>query len=198
MRRNLKPSRINGFTLIEILITLVIMAFGLLGLAAMQVVAMKNNHSAYLRTQATTLASEYGDILRNNAAQLKQNKFGTSAADGHELNSILNKLNGTALSATATCFSSGCTASQLAETQIYNWLQTVRNTLPSSIVFSNRTGNIYTLQIIWLDDRKDDDGTAGVDINADGDTLDSVDSDNDGNVDGKETQYKVFITRFQV
>ncbi len=58
------PSK--GFTLTEVLITVVIMAIGLLGLAGMQANSLKFNHSAYLRSQATNLAYDIVDRMRAN------------------------------------------------------------------------------------------------------------------------------------
>jgi type IV pilus modification protein PilV len=47
-----------GFTLIEVLIALGILSFGLLSLAAMQVVAVRVNSSAKILTEATTLVQD--------------------------------------------------------------------------------------------------------------------------------------------
>lgn len=53
-----------GFSLLEVLVTLIIFAVGLLGLAAMQGRSLQSNHSAYMRTQATNLAYEMLDTWR--------------------------------------------------------------------------------------------------------------------------------------
>jgi len=56
----------SGFTLVEILIAIIILATGLLGLAALQVNTMKANHGALQKTQATFLAYDIVDRLRAN------------------------------------------------------------------------------------------------------------------------------------
>lgn len=56
----------RGFTLIEILITLVVLAIGALGLAALQGVSLQSGQTSYLRTQATNLAYEVTDYTRAN------------------------------------------------------------------------------------------------------------------------------------
>jgi type IV pilus modification protein PilV len=56
----------HGFTLVEVLVTVVILAVGLLGLAGLQAVSMRNNHSAYERTQAVQLAYDMADRVRAN------------------------------------------------------------------------------------------------------------------------------------
>lgn len=56
--------RQQGFTLLEVLIAMVVIAVGLLGLLAMQVYSVKGNDSAYLRSQATILAYDLVDTMR--------------------------------------------------------------------------------------------------------------------------------------
>lgn len=56
----------TGFTLIEVLISMVILALGLLGLAALQGISLKNNQDAYLYSQANALAYEMSDRIKAN------------------------------------------------------------------------------------------------------------------------------------
>lgn len=57
-------SRQQGSTLLEVLVSIIIIAFGLLGLAGLQATSVKSNHSAYLRSQATLLAYDMGERMR--------------------------------------------------------------------------------------------------------------------------------------
>ncbi len=52
--------------MIEILITLLIIAIGLLGLAALQGFSLQSSQTSYFRTQATNLAYEVTDYTRAN------------------------------------------------------------------------------------------------------------------------------------
>ncbi len=61
-----KIKHLNGFTLLEVLIALLILSIGLLGLAALQANSLKINHGALLRTQATFLTYDMMDRLRAN------------------------------------------------------------------------------------------------------------------------------------
>lgn len=56
----------QGFSLIEVLVTFVVMAIGLLGLAALQVVALKNNRTALHHSYATFYAADILDAMRAN------------------------------------------------------------------------------------------------------------------------------------
>lgn len=55
-----------GFTLIEVLITVVVMAFGLLGIAGLMLKGLSLNNSSYLRSVATQQAYDIGDRIRAN------------------------------------------------------------------------------------------------------------------------------------
>jgi len=58
----------RGFTLLEVLIAVVVLAIGLLGLAKLQTFGLHANHDAHLRTQATLLAYDITDRMRANRA----------------------------------------------------------------------------------------------------------------------------------
>jgi type IV pilus assembly protein PilV len=59
-------SRESGTTLIEVLVTLVIIAFGLLGLAGLQVRLQQTEFEAYQRTQALLLLADMADRIAVN------------------------------------------------------------------------------------------------------------------------------------
>ena len=56
-----------GFTLIEVLVSMVILALGLLGLASLQGISLKNNQDAFLFGQANALAYEMSDRIISNS-----------------------------------------------------------------------------------------------------------------------------------
>lgn len=60
----------RGLTLIEVLVTVVVLSVGLLGVAAIQSFSLQSNQAAYERTQATNLAYEFADFLRVNRAEV--------------------------------------------------------------------------------------------------------------------------------
>ena len=57
---------VGGFTLIEVLIAILVMAFGLLGFALLQTMSVRFTQSANYRTQSTNLAYEMLDQIRVN------------------------------------------------------------------------------------------------------------------------------------
>lgn len=60
--------RSHGFTLLEVLVAMLVLSIGLLGLAGLMAANMRNNHSAYHRSQATWLAYDLIDRIRVNRA----------------------------------------------------------------------------------------------------------------------------------
>jgi len=56
----------SGFTLVEVLVALLIVSIGLLGIAAMQSLALRNTGSSMERSQAVIQTYSYLDVLRAN------------------------------------------------------------------------------------------------------------------------------------
>jgi type IV pilus assembly protein PilV len=110
----MKIHRQTGFTLIEVLIAVLILGIGLLGLAGLQVNSMRNNHQAYLRSQATLLAQEMIDRMRTNRAGFEDHLY--------HLN--------TALWIDRCTDIGGCTAEQMAQHDLWQWQQSIKTIFP--------------------------------------------------------------------
>jgi type IV pilus assembly protein PilV len=132
----------SGFTLIEVLIAMVVLAVGLLGLAGLQATSLRNNQSAYNRSQATELAYELADRMRANVT-------GKAA-----YTAILPS----SATAKANCLTTtGCSPAEMAENDLFEWNSAVRNNLPSGIGTLAVAANVFTINITWDDDRDGND-----------------------------------------
>jgi type IV pilus assembly protein PilV len=65
----------SGMTLVEILVTVVVISVGLLGVAALQLWTLKGNQEAYVRSQASVLAGYILDRIRANQAGFLNNEY---------------------------------------------------------------------------------------------------------------------------
>lgn len=127
----------TGFTLLEVLVAMLVLSIGLLGLAGLMASSMRNNQSAYHRTQATWLAYDALDRLRANRA---------GALDG-----VYDDAD--ALGAPAACSADAPTGT-VVEQDIAGWKNMIACALPEgdgSIVVANT--NQVTVTIQWNDSR---------------------------------------------
>jgi type IV pilus assembly protein PilV len=131
------PGRQGGTNLVEVMVALVILSIGLLGLALMQLQGLRHNTDAYLRTQATFLASDIIERMRANSA----------AAASYQL---------AAGSAPATpgtdCTSTACSAADLAAFDLANWYYNdLSNSLPAGFQasISGTSATKYVITLSW-------------------------------------------------
>lgn len=106
----------RGFTLIEVLISMVILAIGLLGLAAMQAISLRDNQDAYYYQQATLLAYEMQDRIMVNQHYWAAN-----------VNSIPGASKGNACDSAAHV----CTESLMAAYDYWYWNDNATNIFPA-------------------------------------------------------------------
>ncbi|MBU1666121.1 MAG: type IV pilus modification protein PilV [Gammaproteobacteria bacterium] len=69
------PSRQSGLTLLEIMITVVILSLGLLGLAGLQITGLKNNRNAYYNTVAAQVVQDLAERIKADQAGVTANNY---------------------------------------------------------------------------------------------------------------------------
>lgn len=76
--RSSDPRGMRGVGLIEVLVAVAILAFGLLGIAALQATAIRNSQSSYQRSQAVTLTYAILDRMRANLTVVHAGGYNTT------------------------------------------------------------------------------------------------------------------------
>ncbi|MCP3673335.1 MAG: type IV pilus modification protein PilV, partial [Gammaproteobacteria bacterium] len=116
---NLKYNHQNGFTLLEVLISFVILSVGLLGIVSLQAMSKKFTHQAAQRTLAVSLADMIVEKIRTNPIEIATS-YHNSAVGG-----------GTITNEPSAC-SSACTTANIAARDLWEWEQALDATTSTS------------------------------------------------------------------
>lgn len=147
----------GGFTLIEVLVTTLVVGLGLLGLAGLQTASLRNTQVAEQRTEAARLAAEIADRMRVNGQGVAVGNYDNNAS-----------------TTTGDCVTKLCTPAQSADDDMAQWRTALRARLPggndvAGIVCIDSDpnngpatpaapscdagGNVYAIKIWWDDQR---------------------------------------------
>lgn len=127
-RRHRAPRHGAGFTLIEILVSILLLSFGLLGMVALQAGALQGQREARLQAVAIRFATELAERMQGNRAIAMQP---VASANPY----LLQDFEGAAPASTVDCALGGCgSALDVARWDIAEWLarlvDTTRGGLP--------------------------------------------------------------------
>jgi type IV pilus assembly protein PilV len=135
-----------GFTLVEAVVALVVLAVGMLGIAGLYIEGLRSSYTALARTTAVNLAADMADRIRANPAATI-----AYAGVGPGLNNLC--VNGPA----------DCSPAQLANDDWFWWNQDVQNRLPQgtntavAVAVANPTPftTTYTIVMTWPETGQD-------------------------------------------
>lgn len=124
------PRTQRGFTLIEVLVTVVLISVGLLGVAALQLTTLRANQESYARSQAGVLAADILDRMRANPLAFRAGAYDVT-------------WNGTK------------NTSPRAADDLAVWQAAINSTLPGDATEAAgqivRNGRIVTITIRWVE-----------------------------------------------
>jgi type IV pilus assembly protein PilV len=109
----------RGFTLIEVLVTLVILTFGLLGIAGLMAKGQRASFEAFQRQQALSLANDMAERQRANRSQATVYRDGAPVASPLGLNAKYSLLGKSITDCGAP--STRCSAENLAAYDLAQW-----------------------------------------------------------------------------
>ena len=147
--------RINGFSLIEVMVAMLIVAIGILGVAGLQVVSLQQNRNAILRDQALQAGNDILDRIRANPV-----------TDYAPVTLAAAPLAG------KNCITSSCTPAEMSGFDIAQWkcrmnpldedevllavceaLGIRQASLPGGKGSISKVGSVYLVTVQWIKDR---------------------------------------------
>lgn len=167
-----RPQKLRGFTLIEVMVALVVLAVGLLGMASLMARSQKSNESAYLRSQATLLAYDFVERMKANLIEPidPNKKYKILFVTDTSSNASAANTGSYALSSLPACSTPSGTVpasgASRASYDVSSWCATLRSSLPSvdtaNTKVSFNTSKLATLgtatvtvKIQWQDNSND-------------------------------------------
>ncbi len=117
----------RGATLIEALVSILVLSLGLLGMAGLQLNALSYQKSSWATHRIAELTSDISERIRANP---------TGATDGNYTYTATYSTAKTATITSNLCRTSGtdCTTAQIANDDLSSWLIKAQNTLPGGAV----------------------------------------------------------------
>lgn len=143
----------KGFSLLEVLISMVIIMFGLLGIAGTQMLAINNTENARYQGVATTLASSLAAMMRGNYAYwgTPRTITITGVTAGTATQTVLSSGFGP-IPTSVNCASTVCSSRAMAYYDLQNFGLAVANALPSgatAIACGTDTPTTCTITLSW-------------------------------------------------
>ena len=136
----------QGYSLLEVLISVVVLAIGMLGIAALQANAIRYNQSAQLRAVAITQIGNMADRMLANS---------TAIASG-----AYDDISG--IPSNPSC--SVCSSAQVAQRDSYEWNTLNGQLLPNGQGTVTRNGSRMIITLRWDNDRS---GATGLNCSGD-------------------------------
>jgi type IV pilus assembly protein PilV len=175
-----KPSQSQGFSLIEVLISMLILAFGVLSMGGLQLASLRSSQSAANFSAAVTLAKDYTEMMRSNSTV--SNNTSTVAGVNPYLFDSADAFTFTT-TPSVDCKTTLCTGAQLSVLHIADWAGRITSQLPGGRAVVCRdpaprnangsyrwscgtnAGTAVTVKLGWIDKRdKEERGTTTVSI----------------------------------
>lgn len=137
--------RIDGFSLVEVMVALVVISVGMLGIAKMQALALASTGTAKMRSLAAIEAASLASTLHANRAYwgaITKNLTVTVSAAGAVTGNPDTSLNTAPSNACNVTTAPFCTPAQMAAQDLSDWATSVKAILPKAT--STITCNIDT------------------------------------------------------
>ena len=153
----------KGMTLIEVLVTLILVSVGLLGVAALQLASLRNNEESYMRSQASVLAADILDRMRANSIAFRAGDYDVSFSTPEEETAEEAPAEETPAEETEESEGEEEATDSAASRDIAAWQTELARLLPNGTGQIESDGNIATITIRWSE-RPAEDAEGGEDL----------------------------------
>jgi type IV pilus assembly protein PilV len=133
----------SGSSLIEVLVALVILAVGMLSMAALHNASTKYGRLAEFRTSATMLAEELSDRMRANPAGVRNGNYVLNAS----WVAVPARVNEPGIP--PACAAAQCAAA-VAASDLAQWNNAAISVLPGAGLFTQQVGANSTVMDVWV------------------------------------------------
>jgi type IV pilus assembly protein PilV len=150
----------KGSSLIEVLVSIVLVSFGMLGVAGLYNYTVAANKSASSRLSAAMLATDFAEIVRANQSGFINGDYATSVGSYDPTEATVSTIASSSL-----CTFPDCTSAQIATQDIALMRARVKASLPAGSVEIARVGtsNQLDIWIVWVEGK----GVEGAESNFD-------------------------------
>ena len=126
----------SGFSLIEVLVTVVILAIGLLGVAGVQALGLRTANVALEHSLVTTLATDMAERIRANPTAFQANQYSIEMDEDNAPEGALCE--------------AVCTPQQRAESDLVGWYNRLMDLNQASAQIT-RNGTVAEITINWVE-----------------------------------------------
>ncbi len=135
----------RGSSLVEVLVAMLLMSFGVLAMTTLQAHAVQHSHTTDTRARATLLGHDLADRMRTNVSP-------TADWSAYELTALANSPTGTATPSNTACEGSlPCTFTDMAAYDLTRWQQQLARSLPHGRGHVRSVGSQADIWVLWDD-----------------------------------------------
>lgn len=118
----------KGFSVVEVMVAILVLATGVIGAARMQMAAVRTTQQSAYQTVALQLASDIAETMRSSSAT------GENWADRFDDLDYRSSINVEPPPPSKLCYVESCSANEFADFQIYEWESRIKSAFPSGRV----------------------------------------------------------------
>lgn len=134
---SIRSRKQSGFSMLEVLITVLILSFGLLGMASMVTTGMKSNNTSHYRSVATQQTQDIADRMRANLTGVRNGTYNNLATN---------------IPTSSDCAATACDATQMAVYDHAQWNTANSRVLPGGL--GTVAGNLaigFLITVMWTE-----------------------------------------------